>query len=86
MLRVTLEMVPFGQELHKYPIGILEIANVGGDGDLGNYIAHLTKDVYSLKDRSIYTAAIIRYPRKQGAWILVKKVLSKFSYVLKKGE
>lgn len=44
MLRCTIEIVPFGNEALKKPIGIVEIANDGtGDEFTGNYRVVLLK-------------------------------------------
>lgn len=44
MLRVTIELIPYGDENYARPLGIIEIANDGtGDVDNGNYIVALKK-------------------------------------------
>lgn len=43
MLRCTIEMVPGGNEAARYPIGVIEIANVSNLRDNSNYIAVLKK-------------------------------------------
>lgn len=43
MLRCTIEMIPKGQEGKAYPLGVVEIANVGGDMLHGNYAVVLKK-------------------------------------------
>jgi hypothetical protein len=43
MLRCTIELVPHGDESKKRPIGIVEIANKGGDQVRGNYFCTLKK-------------------------------------------
>ena len=67
MLRVTLEMVPFGQEESKYTIGVVEIGNTGtGTSEFGNYVVAHDGEV---------VGKIRRYPREQGAWKLVNRCL-----------
>lgn len=43
MLRCTIEMIPSGNEAAKYPIGVIEIANVSNLRDNSNYIVVLKK-------------------------------------------
>jgi hypothetical protein len=43
MIRVTIELLPGGNETGKRTIGLVEIANVGGTHDLGNYAVVLKK-------------------------------------------
>lgn len=75
MLRLTLEMVPFGDESKKYNIGTLTISNVGGDGDVGHY------DCWMKQPRHKQTHCTISdYPRKHGAWSLVMWVLAKIKF------
>lgn len=67
MLRLTLEMVPFGVERDKYQIGIVEIANVGGDHEIGNYVAVL--------GRSDKKARVSKFSRALGGWKLAAKAI-----------
>lgn len=43
MIRATIELIPCGVEEKKRVIGLVEIANCGGDADTGNYIVMLKK-------------------------------------------
>jgi hypothetical protein len=43
MIRCTIEMLPGGDETRKRTIGLVEIANVGGDRLIGDYQVVLTK-------------------------------------------
>ncbi|MEA1674066.1 hypothetical protein [Nitrospirillum sp. BR 11163] len=43
MIRVTIDLLPGGNEAGKRTIGMMEIANVGGDLIQGNYAVILTK-------------------------------------------
>lgn len=66
MLRVTLDIIPFGSEAHRRTIGTLEIINDGtGDRDTGNY------DV-SIDGR---TARVEDHDREDGAWVLLRRAL-----------
>lgn len=67
MLKLTLEIVPFGFEDLTRVIGKVTIENVGGTSELGNYSVRCgTKMVY-----------IENFPREDGAWKLVALALSK---------
>lgn len=68
MLRVTVEIVPFGDEEEKQLLGTMEIINDGsGDGRIGNYIIR----------RDDAVAAVHDYPRKAGFWELTRQALNK---------
>lgn len=74
MLRITIELVPFGNEDEAQKIATMLIANEGtGDYKVGNYAY-----VYNYSDRPDEPefGYVRRYPRIQGAWGLVKRVLS----------
>jgi hypothetical protein len=43
MLRCTIELLPGGNEAAKRTIGCVEIANVGGTHEIGNYVVVLKK-------------------------------------------
>ena len=43
MIRCTIEMLPGGDESPKRTIGLVEIANVGGDAQIGRYSVILKK-------------------------------------------
>ena len=43
MIRCIIELVPHGVEEKKRTIGLVEIANIGGDAELGNYVVTLKK-------------------------------------------
>lgn len=43
MIRCTVELVPHGDENRKRTIGCIEIANVGGTANVGNYAVVLKK-------------------------------------------
>lgn len=77
MLRLTLEMVPFGLEDRKYTIGVVEIANVGGNSKYGNYVAIWKKE--GEPDRKIEYK---RFDRSTGAWSLVGKILRKLKIMV----
>lgn len=76
MLRVTLEVVPFGQEVVKRTLGVLEISNSGGPDEAANYRYILSEfDLDSLDPASVKTGEFMGFDRKRRAWSLVKEIL-----------
>jgi hypothetical protein len=74
MLRVTIELVPHGIEAAARPIATLLLANDGeGTYESGNYAY-----VYGYTDRDATMArgTIKKFPRSQGAWALIRKILN----------
>lgn len=74
MLRVTIELVPFGVEEEARPIGTMLIANDGtGTPKSGNYAY-----AYNFTDRPDVPAkgTVKRFDRSMGAWALLKKILN----------
>ncbi len=74
MLRVTIELVPFGDESRAREIGMLLLANDGeGTHESGDYAY-----IYGYTDRDVPLArgTVKKFPRSQGAWALVKKILN----------
>jgi hypothetical protein len=75
MLRVTVELVPYGIEEEAKVIGTMLIANDGtGDYRTGNYGYVYT---YADREHQIARGNIKNFPRSLGAWSLVKKILNK---------
>jgi hypothetical protein len=78
MLRVTIELVPFGDESRARKIATMLIANDGtGDHRTGNY-----GYAFQYDDRSndVATGVIKNFPRASGAWSLVKRILNNNSF------
>ena len=69
MLRLTLEMVPFGNEQAKYKIGEMEICNVGGTNKEGDYTAILSSG------KGVESISYKGFDRSRGAWKLVREIL-----------
>jgi len=71
MLRVTLEMVPFGDERRRRTLGTLEIANTTPflNAETGQYRAHLVDEEVDLHHE------LTHWPRKRGAWHLTHAIL-----------
>jgi hypothetical protein len=74
MLRVTLEIVPYGVEERKRVIGQLDIANISPgffpDDESGDYKFEIMTD-NSAKVESKFR----NWPRRLGAWRLVQAIL-----------
>lgn len=74
MLRVTIELVPYGIEEEAQVIGRMLIANDGtGTVKHSNYAY-----AYNFTDRPDVPAKglVHRFDRSQGAWVLLKKILN----------
>jgi len=73
MLRLTLEIVPMGQEDHKRTIGVMKIANVSEDfsldDDQGNYEFNFTTET------TRHEGKLWKWPRRLGAWKLIQSCL-----------
>ena len=71
MLRITLEMVPFGTESRRRTLGTLEIANTTAilEGATGRYLARLKDEETDLHHK------LDNWPRKLGAWRLTHAIL-----------
>lgn len=73
-LRVTLEIVPHGNELRKYCIGGLEIHNTGNDGlGLHSYHAQQFSDGGTILKETV--DGTLEHNRQDGAWVLVKRAI-----------
>ena len=66
-LRVTLEIVPFGEEENKHTIGTINISNLGPDNAYECHLYHV---------HELPVAKPIRHVREHGAWWLVRRVLN----------
>jgi hypothetical protein len=75
MIRVTVELVPHGDEEQKVEIGTLVLANTGAFG-LGLHEYHA---VYTLPnvEEPIHKVGPITHCRQDGFWVLIKKILQK---------
>ena len=75
MIRVTVELVPFGNEERKKVIGIMNIANDGtGDREIGNYEARLEDD-----RGTEGTVFVKNHIRQEGVWRLIRRALIEFN-------
>ena len=81
MIRITIEMWPHGDETRKYPLGAINIANLGDSPDpgLGNYRADFFgKDGRPLPKRR---TLIKGWPRlRESVFALVNEALARAGY------
>lgn len=96
MIRVTIELVPWGKEHLKQTIAEAVIANTGeGDHETGHYDAILRERVTQGNQPPFYnpdgvieqaTSHVSEFPRlKEGAWELLFYVLKNRSKFIKTG-
>lgn len=74
MLRVTLEMVPFGNEEKKRLIGKMEISNVYGDSEFADYTIKMVECDFKEAGK------IKGFTRCRGAWNLVKEAMNSMKF------
>jgi hypothetical protein len=71
MIRVTVELIPFGDEEGKKIIGTMNIVNDGtGDQEIGNYMARMEGVLGKEK-----TVQIKNHIRQEGVWRLIRRAL-----------
>lgn len=73
MVRVTVELIPFGREEGKRTLGVLEIANTG-EGD--EHVGHYRYTLRGRLDKKMSAGRIEGWPRlRRHVWDLVTRVL-----------
>src|SRR3546814_8887943 len=65
MLRITVELVPFGDETQAREIAVASIGNVGGSADLGDYAYTLSAEASPLAPAVGHNGIIKGYRRHQ---------------------
>ena len=75
MLRIKVELVPFGNETKKRTIGEMLVANVGGDALSADYAAIIAPDAWTSTPALV--ADIKNHDRMLSVWQLVAKVINK---------
>jgi hypothetical protein len=77
MIRVTVELIPFGNELLKKTLGEISIINNGrGNEERGYYDIR----VVDFENQRKETGFIYHFYRKKGFWSLLKEVLKAIDY------
>ena len=76
MLRVTIELVPLGDESRAREIGMMLIANDGEGTNIKSDYAY-TYGYTDGRGIKFSTGTLKNFYRNQGAWALVKKILVK---------
>ncbi len=74
MLRVTVEIVPYGMEAHKRVLGTVDIANIRTVDDIADYQVK-----YQTKTDEIKFFQLKNYNRADGFWKLCYMVLKSIS-------
>jgi len=74
MLRVKIELVPFGQEKMARKIGQMLITNDGSHPDRPKYGNYQVSVVYE-NEFQCSTGCVLNHLRSAGAWRLVRKAL-----------
>ena len=70
MLVIKLELWPYGDESAARELGRMHISNDGtGDGETGHYVE------MSGAGATTYRRRVTDWPRRRGAWALVREVL-----------
>lgn len=76
MLRVTVELVPFGDESKKHTIATALIWNKDGFGDVSDYGANVKANGWKHAPAMDKQIEIKDYDRRGSVWKLIKEVLS----------
>ena len=72
MLRLTLEIVPFGIEAGKRPIGMMHVGLQRVDpGNVGQYRVYCYKETGELVDEF----EVLDHDRDNGAWELIRRAV-----------
>lgn len=71
MIRVTVELVPFGREDEKKTIGTMVIINdATGSKEMGNYKFYVLNE----KKKDIYSGVYKGFPRALRIWRLIQEI------------
>ena len=80
MLKITIEVIPWGDYNHRSTIEEVFIANVGGDRDIANYECWFNYDpsVVKKEERKDADIEIKDYKRSKGSVQLLRQALNKY--------
>ena len=78
MLRVTIELVPGGDERSRRSVGSMTIGNISGLADIGDYVVSVTEGHNPLTGAApLDRRFVVRgHPRPQSVWMLVKRAIT----------
>ena len=74
MVRVTVEIVPHGDEDNREVIGTMTLANVGGTAQVGEYEGRIK----SIDFKGYFH--VEKFQRSRGIWNLVKEAFNAFEF------
>lgn len=77
MLKITVSLLPFGDETKEQIIGIGKIANVS-NYKTDNHLLGDYKSTFYTRGQKVYESHIKNHNRGESVWRLVKKVLEYF--------
>jgi len=81
MLRITIELVPYGVEAEAREIAQMIIANTsGGASDYGRYEYSLRSQAFGVAPELQQTGVVGHHLRQQSVWRLVHRVLNDLSH------
>jgi hypothetical protein len=78
-LRLTLELIPYGDESKKSVMGVLDIENRGDNPNhpqKGNYRFHLTGPIHGGGVDFWHAGYMEDFERSRGYWATVKEILN----------
>ncbi len=77
MLRITIELVPYGRQEFAKVIGRGSIGNISDLTDLSDYTCTFDEDSWKGRVRGPYSGVLTGWPRNQrGAWEIVHAALT----------
>ena len=76
MIRITVELVPQGDEAQKREIGRMEIANWGGSPECADYTYAMRAEAWENIPKEKQTGVILNFKRRQcNVWDLIYAAL-----------
>jgi len=74
MIRVTIDLIPYGEQDLAKTLHTITIKNIGGDEEIASYIAEMKDKTYLIE----------KFEKKQGALVLLMIMLTKIIEKLEK--
>ena len=81
MIKVTIELLPHGNEKQKKHLGTIEISNRSGDRRSGNYVYTVSEE--DDPNTVLTMGTILAFPRKLHVTHLVRRVLEEIQDEIK---